>query len=126
MWPGWSCPRASFTDVESFGHGLTVVQELVPQGYPIRKVVPDVDKVSRALVAVARYEEHRVFHPRLARWRREWEDELLAFPTGRNDDQVDTVSMAAVEVAAGAGGRARRSGEQKGSTRLGGVRSNPL
>jgi predicted phage terminase large subunit-like protein len=66
--------------VESFGHGLTVVQELVPQGYPIRKVVPDVDKVSRALVAVARYEEHRVFHPRLAPWRREWEDELLAFP----------------------------------------------
>jgi predicted phage terminase large subunit-like protein len=124
-WTGWKCPTASFTDVESFGHGLTVVQELIPQGYPIRRIEPDTDKVSRALVAVARYEEHRVYHPRLASWRREWEDELLAFPTGKNDDQVDTVSMAAERLpSVPVGQRTRR--ERKGSTLMGGIRDREM
>jgi predicted phage terminase large subunit-like protein len=125
LWPTWKRPRPSFVDVEAFGHGLTVVQELVRKGLPIRRIEPDTDKVSRALVAVARYEEHRVFHPARAPWRREWEDELLAFPASKNDDQVDTSSMAArrlPDVPVGKRGRA----EPRSSTRLAGVRDREL
>ncbi|MBN1609267.1 MAG: phage terminase large subunit, partial [Polyangiaceae bacterium] len=62
---------------------------------PIRRLRPDKDKLSRALVALARYDEHRVFHPRRADWLAEWEDELIAFPNAAHDDQVDTVAYAA-------------------------------
>lgn len=53
---------------------------------------------ARALVAVARYEEHRVFHPRGVDWLSEWEEELLSFPSAAHDDQVDTVAYAAREL----------------------------
>lgn len=65
-----------------------MVQELTRKGLPIRRLRPDRDKVERALVAVARYEEHWVFHPRAAAWLEEWEEELLAFPNAAHDDQV--------------------------------------
>jgi predicted phage terminase large subunit-like protein len=91
--------KPSFVGIESFGYGLGVVQELVREGLPIRRLRPDKDKVSRALVAVARYEEHRVYHPRGAPWLSEWEEELLAFPNAAHDDQVDTAAYAARELA---------------------------
>jgi predicted phage terminase large subunit-like protein len=85
----------AFVGIEEFGHGLGVVQELTRKGLPIRRLRPDRDKISRALVAVARYEEHRVYHPRGAHWLDEWERELIAFPNATHDDQVDTASYAA-------------------------------
>jgi predicted phage terminase large subunit-like protein len=91
-------PKPSFIGIEEFGYGLGVVQELNRKGLPIHRLRPDRDKVARALVAVARYEEHRVFHPRGASWLAEWEEELLAFPNGTHDDQVDTLAYAAREL----------------------------
>jgi predicted phage terminase large subunit-like protein len=118
----------SFTSIESFGHGLGIVQELSGEGLPVRKAIADVDKVARALVAVARYEEHKVFHPRGPGFdwvKAEWEPELLAFPAGKNDDQVDTVSYAARELAKiQVLQRPRR--ERKAKTEMGGVRSRQL
>jgi predicted phage terminase large subunit-like protein len=90
--------KPSFIGIEEFGHGLAVVQELGRKGLPIHRLRPDRDKVSRALVAVARYEEHRVYHPRGAGWLDEWETELLAFPNAAHDDQVDTAAYAAREL----------------------------
>jgi predicted phage terminase large subunit-like protein len=90
--------KPSFIGIEEFGHGLAVVQELGRKGLPIHRLRPDRDKVSRALVAVARYEEHRVYHPRGADWIDEWETELLAFPNAAHDDQVDTAAYAAREL----------------------------
>ncbi len=40
-----------------------------------------------------------MFWPRHAPWVGEWEAELLLFPNARHDDQVDTLSYAALEVA---------------------------
>lgn len=111
----------AFTAIEQFGHGLGVVQELVRKGLPIRRLDPDRDKVARALVAVARYEEHRVYHRRGAGWLRGWEDELTAFPNAANDDQVDTVAYAARLLPTLSAERPRRR-EPKGRTRFGGVR----
>jgi phage terminase large subunit-like protein len=35
-----------------------------------------------------------VFFPKEAPWLRDLEDELYAFPNGRHDDQVDSISQA--------------------------------
>jgi predicted phage terminase large subunit-like protein len=107
--------KPAFIGIEEFGHGLGVIQELSRKGrLPIRRLRPDRDKVSRALVAVARYEERRVHHPRGAVWLDEWEAELLAFPNAAHDDQVDTVSYAARELERiGTARRSRRAAGQR-------------
>jgi predicted phage terminase large subunit-like protein len=117
-------PKPSFIGIEEFGYGLGVVQELNRKGLPIHRLRPDRDKVSRALVAVARYEEHRVFHPRGAGWLSEWEEELLAFPNAAHDDQVDTLAYAAREVERI--GLARSGGRRRERPVVGGLRTKRL
>lgn len=115
--------------VEQATVSMSIIQELVREGLPIVPLRPDADKVTRSLPMVARYEEHRVFHPRGVGcgWvAEEWEPELLNFPNGANDDQVDTAAYAGIQLpifggpVAGAGAAVRRTGA--GSTHLGGVR----
>jgi predicted phage terminase large subunit-like protein len=74
-----------------------VIQAAKRDGLPVRPLKPDRDKVSRSLVAAARLESGTVYWPRQAPWLEEWESELLLFPNGRFDDQVDTFSYAALE-----------------------------
>lgn len=81
--------------------GLNLVQGLARRGRPIIPVDADRSKVSRARALQGRYSMHAVFHPdprtvpEAATWVLTWEDEVIAFPKGRHDDQVDTGSMAA-------------------------------
>jgi predicted phage terminase large subunit-like protein len=117
--------RPAFIGIERLGYGLTIIQELLREGLPIVRLEPDKDKVTRALPACARYEEHRVFHPRGASWIDDFEGELLVFPNGKNDDQVDTVSYAALQlpnvsgqVRGGGGGPNQRD---RGTTITGGL-----
>lgn len=91
-WERW---RPSFIGIERAGYQLTMVQEMRRQGLPVRELHADRDKVARALVAAARYEGGTVYHPVSAPWLEEWERELLTFPAGAHDDQVDTASYAA-------------------------------
>ncbi len=91
--------RPAVIAIERLGFGTALIRELLHEGLPVIKLEPDTDKVTRALPACARYEEHRIFHPRGPAWvHEEWEPELLAFPNSRNDDQVDTVSYAALQL----------------------------
>lgn len=89
----------SWVGIESVAFQLTLVQNMSRKGYPIRELKADRDKLSRALVAQARYSQHAVFHPFHADWLGEYEDELLAFPNGAHDDQVDTAGYAALALA---------------------------
>jgi predicted phage terminase large subunit-like protein len=114
-------PLPSFISIEEFGYGLGVVQELNRKGLPIHRLKADKDKVARALVAVARYEEHRVYHPRGTGWLSDWEDELLAFPNAAHDDQVDTVAYAARRLKDV--GPAHRLRVSKGQTAFGGLKN---
>ena len=41
-----------------------------------------------------KFENGQVFFPKEAPWLRDLEDELFAFPNGRHDDQVDSISQA--------------------------------
>ncbi|KRE11268.1 hypothetical protein ASE63_20130 [Bosea sp. Root381] len=52
------------------------------------------DKTARLLAQAARFEAGQVFLPQEAEWLADYLSELLAFPTGRHDDQVDATSQA--------------------------------
>lgn len=84
--------------VEKFGHGYGVVKTLRNRGIPVHDLQPVGDKVTRAMDAVARYENHQVFHPKSAPWLDEFEAELKAFPNGTHDDMVDTVAYGAIKM----------------------------
>lgn len=56
---------------------------------PALAVHPDKDKVTRARTLSARYEAGKVFHLRSAPGLEAYEHELVGFPNGEHDDQVD-------------------------------------
>ncbi len=79
--------------IEQVQYQAAVVQELLrTTALPVRGVRPDRDKLARALPLIARYEQGLVWHaPDLPR---EFEEELLSFPVGQHDDQVDALVYA--------------------------------
>ena len=81
--------------VESVSMGLTLYQQTVRDGLPVIKLKPDADKYTRAIPAAARYESGAFYHLEGAPWRKDLEAELMAFPNGAHDDQVDVISYAA-------------------------------
>ncbi|WP_415783236.1 phage terminase large subunit [Alkalicoccus chagannorensis] len=82
--------------VEPANMGLTLYQTLQRTGLPVVELKPDKDKVTRALPMAAKYEAGQVYHPYAAEFVEAFEKELLGFPNGKNDDQVDVTSYAAV------------------------------
>lgn len=98
--------RLTFVGVESRMFGTTLVYEMGRWAkVPVRELVADVDKLTRAIPAQARLEAGRVWWPQGVSWLEEWESELLSFPNGVHDDQVDTFSYAALLLAQGRKGR---------------------
>lgn len=88
--------------VEKTAYHLGLIKRLIRDGIPIRELTPDKDKVARAIPAGILVDNGRFFWPEGAVWLEEWTSELLAFPNSTNDDQVDTLSYAAVELSTGA------------------------
>lgn len=88
----------NYLKIERVAYQLAIIQQLRRQGLPVREYLPVKDKVSRASTASVYYEAGKVYHPKGAMWLAEWEEELLMFPLGSHDDQVDTLSMAAEEL----------------------------
>ena len=80
--------------VESASMGLTLYQMVRRLGLPVVELKPDADKYTRAIPAAARYEAGMIFHLGNAPWINDLETELLAFPNGVHDDQVDVISYA--------------------------------
>lgn len=86
--------------VERATRQMSIIQEGVRTGLPVKEVKAEKDKVTRAWPAAARMEQHRIwFPPASVPWMTEVEDELLAFPAGRHDDIVDTLAYAVLEAA---------------------------
>lgn len=86
----WS-PRV--VAVEAVAYQLAAVQELTrTTTLPVVPVRPDRDKLSRFQPLEARYEQGLVRHaPGLSA---DFERELLGFPVGEHDDQIDALSCA--------------------------------
>jgi predicted phage terminase large subunit-like protein len=86
--------QATAVLIEDAGTGAPLVQELRREGrlrpIPIR---PDRDKVVRLEGQSAVIEAGHVLLPEKASWLEDFRAEILAFPYGRYDDQVDSVSQ---------------------------------
>jgi predicted phage terminase large subunit-like protein len=83
--------------IENAGPGMSLLQELrcdLPPGmaWPIGQK-PEGSKLDRMVAQSAKIEAGHVHLPRAADWLDDFLLELLAFPYGRHDDQVDSVSQ---------------------------------
>jgi predicted phage terminase large subunit-like protein len=87
--------QASQTIIEATELGRALLQDLRRSG-PVRPtlIVSRGDKEARFVAQSARFESRQVHVPIDAPWLAEWLNELLAFPNGRHDDQVDATSQA--------------------------------
>ncbi len=90
----WSRHRAKTVLVEDKGSGTHLIQELKRTAgfYPIG-IVPEKDKVTRMAAHAAKIEAGHVHLPERASWLGDFHAELMAFPDGRFDDQVDSLSQ---------------------------------
>ena len=88
--------KPAFWGIEKATYGLTLLQTASRTGrIPVRELKPDTDKVSRAYSASALAMGGRLYFPKTAPWLNEFEHELLSFPNGAHDDQVDVLAYAA-------------------------------
>jgi predicted phage terminase large subunit-like protein len=83
--------------IEDAGPGMNLVQDL--RADPKKPIVnpiaikPEGSKVERMVAQSAKIEAGHVYLPKDAPWLATFLRELLAFPNGANDDQVDSVSQ---------------------------------
>jgi predicted phage terminase large subunit-like protein len=79
--------------MEDTGHGTALVQDLKASGLHAIPIRPDKDKVTRMSAQSAKLESGQCLLPAQAVWLEDFKAELLAFPAGRHDDQVDALSQ---------------------------------
>jgi predicted phage terminase large subunit-like protein len=80
--------------IEDTGVGTALVQELKGALFSAIPVKPEHDKVTRMSIQSGKFESGQVLFPKQASWLADLESELFAFPHGRHDDQVDSISQA--------------------------------
>lgn len=81
-----------FVAVERAGQQAIVIDQLRAAGVLVRPVKPEGDKESRSIPAQIKFESGQVWFPQGQPWVADLEAELLSFPRGRHDDQVDALS----------------------------------
>ncbi len=81
--------------IEDKGSGTQLIQDLRFEKTGVRPIAitPEADKVTRLSNQSAHIEAGQVFLPESAQWLDEFKLEIMAFPNGRFDDQVDSVSQ---------------------------------
>lgn len=98
--------RPAYIGVESVGFQQSTVQDMrrgnpgdrPPRpGLPIKALLPQGDKVTRALTLAARMGGGNVYVPKDAPWLSALEAEMAQFPKGKHDDQVDVLAYGALE-----------------------------
>jgi predicted phage terminase large subunit-like protein len=95
MWELYRLHKPEFFGIEKAHYGMAYCQELRTEGMMVRELMPDKDKLSRARAASVAFENNRVWFPeRAGQMLLDLEHELLTFPDGAHDDQVDVVSYA--------------------------------
>lgn len=91
--------RADLVFIEDAASGQQVIQDLIRAGFHrARKVKPVGDKQTRMANQTAMIESGRVLIPEAAPWLDEFLHELVMFPNGRYDDQVDSTSQALAQL----------------------------
>ena len=81
--------------IEDASTGVALAQELPNVvDFTVKPIPIDRDKVGRLYVQQVKFEAGLVYFPSRAPFLAELETELLMFPQGRIDDQVDSISQA--------------------------------
>ena len=80
--------------IEDAGSGTSLIQDLKAEGLRAIAVKPDGPKELRMSVQSAKIEAGHVFLPKNTPWLGEFEAEVMAFPHGSHDDQVDSMAQA--------------------------------
>ena len=88
---------ADFILIEDAGPGMSLLQDLrydPPPGMnrPIG-IKPEGSKAQRMASQSFKIQDGRVYLPKQADWLEDYLRELLTFPNGKHDDQVDSVSQ---------------------------------
>ena len=87
--------KPAYILVEYNGVGIGLIDQLEEKGIKVTACKVKDDKVVRAGLASSAFETGRVFLPEpLDRSLEAFLEELFAFPHGKNDDQVDSMSLA--------------------------------
>lgn len=81
--------------IESVQYQITLIKNALRFGLPVKELKATKDKISRALPIAARLESGKIFFPKHAVWLNDFENELIAFPNGKHDDQVDAFAYIA-------------------------------
>ena len=83
--------RAGEAWIEKIGFQTALIQDAARKALPVRELRPDKDKQTRAAPMAAAMANGKVwFAP--GPWHADLEAELLSFPAGAHDDQVDAFS----------------------------------
>lgn len=102
----WQAYRPAYFAVEQAGFQLSTVQDMrrgnpgenPPRpALPVKGVLPQGDKVTRALTLAARMAGGHVYVPEQAPWLAALFSEMALFPRGEHDDQVDALAYGALE-----------------------------
>jgi predicted phage terminase large subunit-like protein len=80
--------------IEATELGRALVTELARAGLSAIEIKPQHDKRTPVSIQSAKFASGQVFFPNRAPWLADLEAELFAFPNGRHDDQVDSISQA--------------------------------
>lgn len=81
--------------IEDKASGTQLIQELSQEGLrSVRGIKPEGDKIMRLHAQTAAFEQGQVFLPSQAPWLADYQNELLAFPLAKYDDQVDATAQA--------------------------------
>jgi predicted phage terminase large subunit-like protein len=81
--------------IEDKGSGTQLIQDLRQEravGSVIGRI-PDADKITRMSVQTPAIEAGQVLLPKAAPWLADFQNEVVTFPKGRHDDQVDSLSQ---------------------------------
>lgn len=81
--------------IEAAGSGMSLAQELRADPHFLRVIErkPEKDKISRLAATLPVFQAGMVVLPKAADWLTAYEKELLGFPNGKYDDQVDSTSQ---------------------------------
>lgn len=91
----WSWTGAEFRLlIEKQGAGLSLIQDLRRENIFAIGVQPSGDKIMRMAAQTSIIESGAVFLPARAPWLDKFQKELMSFPVGKHDDQVDALSQA--------------------------------
>jgi predicted phage terminase large subunit-like protein len=80
--------------IEDAGSGSALVQDLRHRNIHAYAMRPVGDKIMRMSAQSAKIEGGQVLLPVRAKWLEHFRTEILAFPHGVHDDQIDSMSQA--------------------------------